>query len=201
MCMPVRQSSAHPKAAATDRRAAVDRRWPPRGGRRREDRLLEALYRDHSAAVYQYALATLTNPVDAEDVTQTTFMNAYAALQRGQTPERPRNWLIAIAHNVCRQRFRQSTRRVQEVPYEEELNETAAVDPDSPTAEDVLKALSTLPFNQRAALVMREVEDRSSAERRLGAGRPRPGGPRPHAGHSSGPCRGVAGTVPGLRPA
>ena len=67
----------------------------------------ERLYRRHAADVYRYALAVLRNPDDAEDVTQTTFLNAYRAFQRGERPKAPKNWLIAIAHNVCRQRFRQ----------------------------------------------------------------------------------------------
>ncbi len=75
------------------------------------DRAFEQLYRRHARDVYQYALALLTNPADAEDVTQTTFLNAYRALQRGDRPRRPHNWLIAIAHNVCRMRWRQAGHR------------------------------------------------------------------------------------------
>jgi RNA polymerase sigma-70 factor, ECF subfamily len=152
------------QAVATDRRSTPFRRWPPRGGRRREDPVFEVLYRDHAAEVYQYALTVLTNPADAEDVTQTTFLNAYSALQRGQYPHRPHNWLIKIAHNVCRQRFRQSTRRPQEVPYDETVRDTPVEDGESPTATDVVRALSCLPVNQRAALVLREVDDRSYEE-------------------------------------
>jgi RNA polymerase sigma-70 factor (ECF subfamily) len=115
--------------------------------------------------VQQYALSVIGNTVDAEDITQQTFLNAYQALQRGQYPRTPRNWLIAIAHNVCRQRFRQSTRRPQELPYDEQVEEAAAtVDGDGPTAGDVVHALNALPSNQRAALVMREVHDRSYEE-------------------------------------
>ena len=47
------------------------------------ERSFEQLYRRHARDVYQYALAVLANPADAEDVTQTTFLNAYRAFQRG----------------------------------------------------------------------------------------------------------------------
>src|SRR3954463_6537496 len=87
---------------------------------RATDRGFERLYRRHAPDVYRYALAVLRNPDDAEDVTQTTFMNAYRAFQRGDRPEARRNWLIAIAHNVCRQRFRQASRRPNEVEFVEE---------------------------------------------------------------------------------
>src|SRR5207247_9256595 len=35
------------------------------------------------------------------------LMNAYRAVQSGEQPRTPKNWLIAIAHNVCRKRCRQ----------------------------------------------------------------------------------------------
>src|SRR3954466_5110186 len=127
------------------------------------DRSFERLYRKHAGDVYRYALVVLRNQADAEDVTQTTFLNAYRAMEKGERPRSPQNWLIAIAHNVCRQRFRQSQRRPTEVVYEEELAETI-VEEDAVGAEDIRRALGHLAFNQRSALVMRELEGRSYQE-------------------------------------
>src|ERR687884_1058615 len=132
--------------------------------RPRPDRSFERLYRRHVGDVYRYALALMRNQADAEDVTQTTFMNAYRAFQRGERPEKPVNWLIAIAHNVCRQRFRQSARRPAEVAFEDDIADRLVDDDDAPTGEDIRRALGHLAFNQRAALVMRELEGRSYAE-------------------------------------
>src|SRR5919205_3990398 len=98
------------------------------------DRAFERLYRRHALDVYRYAQAVLRNQADAEDVTQTTFMNAYRAIQKGERPETPHNWLIAIAHNVCRQRFRQSARRPQEVAYDEDIGSVVVEDESGPTA-------------------------------------------------------------------
>jgi RNA polymerase sigma-70 factor, ECF subfamily len=141
------------------------RRFGPRVLHRHEslDDAFERFYRKHIAEVYQYALAVLGNSADAEDVTQQTFLNAYRAFQRGGRPTKPHNWLIKIAHNVCRMRWRQSGRRLEEVPLES-VPEPAAPDHDKPSLDEVLAALARLPFNQRAAIVMREVEDRSYAE-------------------------------------
>ena len=127
------------------------------------DRSFERLYRKHAGDVYRYALVVLRNQADAEDVTQTTFLNAYRAMEQGERPRSPQNWLIAIAHNVCRQRFRQSQRRPTEVVYEDELAETVVED-DAISAEDIRRALGHLAFNQRSALVMRELEGRSYQE-------------------------------------
>src|SRR5438093_2706283 len=132
--------------------------------RPRSDRAFERMYRRHVGDVYRYALAVMRNPADAEDVTQTTFLNAYRAyVEKGNRPEKPQNWLIAIAHNVCRQRFRQSARRPAEVSFEDDIADTIP-DDETPSGADIRRALSHLAFNQRAALVMRELEGRSYAE-------------------------------------
>ena len=131
---------------------------------RAADRSFERLYQRHVHAVYRYALAVLHNEADAEDVTQTTFLSAYRAFERGERPHKPHNWLIKIAHNVCRQRFRDSSRRPQEVEFDEALAPATPEDEDVPTATEIRRALGFLAFNQRAALVMRELEGRSYAE-------------------------------------
>ena len=132
--------------------------------RPRSDRGFERLYKRHVGDVYRYALAVMRNPADAEDVTQTTFLNAYRAyVEKGSRPQKPQNWLIAIAHNVCRQRFRQTSRRPAEVSFEDDIADTV-VDDEAPSGEDIRRALGHLAFNQRAALVMRELEGRSYRE-------------------------------------
>src|SRR3954464_11908294 len=127
------------------------------------DRSFERLYRKHAGDGYRHALVGLRNQADAEAVTQTTFLHAHRAMQKGEGRRAPQNWLIAFAHNVCRQRFRQSQRRPTEVVYEDELAETI-VEEDPVGAEDIRRALGHLAFNQRSALVMRELEGRSYQE-------------------------------------
>jgi RNA polymerase sigma factor (sigma-70 family) len=128
------------------------------------DQAFETLYRRYVKDVYHYALALLRNPADAEDVTQTTFLNAYRAYQRGIEIEKPHNWLIKIAHNVARTRYAHASRRVKEVPLEDHVEQLAVPEAEQPDVVGVLRALGRLPFNQRAALVMRELEGRSYAE-------------------------------------
>jgi RNA polymerase sigma factor (sigma-70 family) len=126
-------------------------------------RSFERLYRAHVGDVYRYALGVTRNTADAEDVAQTTFMNAYRALERGAQPVTPRYWLIAIAHNVCRQHFRQRARRPVEVGFHDNVAEALVPSGDSPSATDIHLALRRLAVNQREALVMRELEGRSYA--------------------------------------
>ena len=129
----------------------------------RLDQAFDRMYRRHSAHVYRYAYGMLRNRADAEDVTQTTFLNAYRALERGEDPRAPLNWLIKIAHNVCLQRFRTAARRPQEVELDYDVADELVAD-DGPAAEDIRRALGHLSFNQRAAIVLREIEGRSYAE-------------------------------------
>ena len=128
------------------------------------DQAFESLYRQYVKDVYHYALALLRNPADAEDVTQTTFLNAYRAYIKGVEVEKPQNWLIKIAHNVARTRYARASRRVKEVPLEEHVELIAVPEEDRPDVQGVLDALGRLPFNQRSALVMRELEGRTYAE-------------------------------------
>src|SRR5207247_3295613 len=74
------------------------------------------------------------------------------------------NWLIRIAHIFCRIRWQQSGRRPHEFPLENAPEPAAPEHDGNLSLDEVLTALARLPFNQRAAIVMREVEDRSYAE-------------------------------------
>jgi RNA polymerase sigma factor (sigma-70 family) len=128
------------------------------------DRAFERLYSNFAPNVFRYALTVLGHPADAEDVTQTTFMNAFRALQRGEQPQKPEQWLISIAHNACLQRFRHDQRRPREVALDGDLAVAGADDDRATTAEELRCAIQQLPSTQRAALVMRELEGRSYAE-------------------------------------
>src|ERR671935_2611086 len=54
-------------------------------------------------------------------------------------------------------------RRPQEVTFDDDVADRIE-DDDAPSAEDIRRALGHLAFNQRAALVMRELEGRSYSE-------------------------------------
>ena len=124
---------------------------------------LDELYRLHAAEVFRYAYAVLGNRADAEDVTQTTFVNALRALERGEKPRKPTNWLITIAHNLIRQRFRQQQTRPLEVELDRDV--AAAEEEDNgPSIDELVRALQRIPPTQRQALVLRELEGRSYGE-------------------------------------
>jgi RNA polymerase sigma factor (sigma-70 family) len=132
---------------------------------------VEALYQRYAQDVLAVALRGAGTRVDAEDVAQTTFLNAHAALLRGARPADERAWLLAIARNVCHHRFRALIRRPREEPFDESRHETADREPETQPA--VLKALAALAPAQREALVLQGVHGCTPLEigARLGLGR------------------------------
>lgn len=127
-------------------------------------REIDDLYRAHVAEVYRYAFAVLGNHADAEDVTQTTFLNAYRALEQGVKPRKPSNWLLTIASNAIKQRFRQEQSRPRQVELDDRIPHAEPPDEDGPSVGELLTALSKIPPQQRQAIVLREFEGRSYVE-------------------------------------
>ena len=127
-------------------------------------REVDDLYRRHRGEIYRYALAVLGNHADAEDVTQTTFLNAYRSLEQGVRPRKPSNWLLTIASNTIKQRFRQEQTRPHQVELDERTAQAGTEDDEGPSVGELLVALSKIPPQQRQAIVLREFEGRSYAE-------------------------------------
>lgn len=76
----------------------------PAGGERDAERFA-ALYERYQGAIYGYCYRQLRDIQQAEDVTQDTFMKAWAAWRRfdGRAPWA---WLTRIAHNLMTDHFR-----------------------------------------------------------------------------------------------
>jgi RNA polymerase sigma factor (sigma-70 family) len=130
----------------------------PRFLRREAGAEVDRLYRRHSGEVLRYALLVLRSRADAEDITQSVFLRALRAIERGENVRAPRNWLIKITHNECR-RLLASRKALVELPDE------IAVEPAEPgRAEELRVAMDALPATQRQALVLRELEGRTYAE-------------------------------------
>ena len=123
---------------------------------------LERLYARHKRDVYRYVLRDVRDPDEAEDITQTAFLDAFRALRRGDEPEHPHAWLLTIAQNASRRRYRSRVGRPSEVELDAEL--LAAPDREGPSAEDIRVALERLRPAQREALVLREIGGRSYIE-------------------------------------
>jgi RNA polymerase sigma-70 factor, ECF subfamily len=109
---------------------------------------IERLYREHRAGLVRLVERELHDRHEAEDVVQTAFIDAQRALERGTTPRNPRAWLAAIALNAGRRLRR---RRVNAEPLEDYAAQEASEQPQ------IRAALASLPREQRAAVVYRDV--------------------------------------------
>ena len=108
----------------------------------------------HRGAVLRFLMG-LAGPGEAEDCFQETFLaalRAYPALADGRNL---RAWVLTIAHRKAMDAHRSRRRRA--IPVEEPPESVA---PDAPIGEpEVWEAVHSLPEGQRAAVLLRYVED------------------------------------------
>jgi RNA polymerase sigma-70 factor (ECF subfamily) len=144
---------------------------------RRDPSSFDALYRRYLAQVYSYAYYELGDHHDAEDATERTFLAALANLDRFEERARPadgegastfRVWLFRIARNVVANQ-RRGRRRHPQAPIEAaalvadplDIEASAAVHDEAAAA---WRAVGRLPADRRRAVVLRFVEEMSTAE-------------------------------------
>jgi RNA polymerase sigma-70 factor (ECF subfamily) len=164
-------------AEAAPRISHLDLDRPLVEAARRDPARFDALYRRYLAQVYSYAYYELGDHHDAEDATERTFLLALTHLDRFQERARPadgagastfRVWLFRIARNVVANQ-RRAMRRHPQAPLE-----AAAVMPDPldierraverDDAAAAWSAVGRLPADRRRALVLRFVDEMTTAE-------------------------------------
>ena len=125
------------------------------------------LYERYARQIYSYCLHQLGNREEAEDATQSTFLNAFRGFKRGVDPEFESAWLYKIAQNVCLTRQRSSSRRRKvETPGDLEAMQdfVPAPEVDSDELIRLPEALDAMPEQQRRALLLREWQGLSYKE-------------------------------------
>ena len=125
--------------------------------------LTEELFLRFGPQIYGFCRYRLGDRVEAEDALQSTFLNAFQALERGVVPYSEAAWLFKIAENVCLSRHRSAYRRRRI-----ESGSPPGDDVPSPEHDEVVidfrRVLRTLPQRQRHALVLREWHGLAYAE-------------------------------------
>ena len=130
------------------------------------------LVNDHQRMVYQLAVHLLGDPQEALDLSQEVFLRVFRTLPQFRGQSSLKTWIYRIVINQAsnRRRWWRRRHRSQQVALEEhtaahgEIAESRhSADPDRvlqerEVARKVWAALDRLPFDQRAVIVLREID-------------------------------------------
>jgi RNA polymerase sigma-70 factor (ECF subfamily) len=135
------------------------------------------LVAEHQRMVVQLAINLLGDRDEALDLSQEVFLRVFRTIGRFRGQSSLRTWIYRIAVNQARNRHRFWRRRHradqvsldQHVASHGDLLSAAALGPDRLLAQKELaarlqQALDALPFDQRTAIVLREVDGLSYEE-------------------------------------
>ncbi len=76
--------------------------------------LYETIYKD----LYRFALYTLKNPSDAEDVVSESVIDAFSQIRKLRKEESFKAWIFKILSNKCRQKFKTQHLSLEEIPWD-----------------------------------------------------------------------------------
>ena len=125
----------------------------------------EELVRRYQTSIYRVALRMLGSRADAQDAVQETFVRAWRALPRFRHDSAISTWLYRIVTRRALDKIasRRSTGTLDEVEVEAGPDPAQAAE-DQERLRAVRLAITKLPPDQRAALVLREFEGLSYQE-------------------------------------
>lgn len=90
------------------------------------------LYRQVYEDLYRFALYTLKNQSDAEDVVSDTVVDAFATIKNLRKEEAFKGWIFRILYNKCKDKLREYTKKTVvlpedygEMPTEEKVEDGA----------------------------------------------------------------------------
>ncbi|HEV2113795.1 MAG TPA: RNA polymerase sigma factor [Terriglobales bacterium] len=142
-----------------------------------ERELFEILMRRHNQRIYRAARAILRDDTESEDVMQEAYIRAFTCLRQFEGRASFSSWLTRIAVNEALRRRRRGRVFVDHVTRDEEGREqdrlgqaaSAAPGPEEQVSThemtDMLEnAILSLPEQYRAVLVLRDIEELSTAE-------------------------------------
>jgi RNA polymerase sigma-70 factor, ECF subfamily len=118
------------------------------------------LVRAYERRVASVLYRLLDDRRDVEEATQDVFVQAWRNLRRFRGHSQLFTWLYRIAVNEALMRGRRRRPHLQEI--DERL--AAAPDPEPGLRDQLVQALSALPFEYRAAVILRDIEGLTNAE-------------------------------------
>jgi RNA polymerase sigma-70 factor (ECF subfamily) len=161
--------------------------WTDVGGREaaliqrcaaRDEEACAELVSEHQRMVYQLSLNLLGDHNEALDLSQEVFLRVFRTIHSFRGQSALRTWIYRIVVNQARnrQRWWRRRHRAQQVSLDEHIRDHGELpeqrDGDSPDrllgrkelAARIRTALENLPFDQKTALVLREIDGLSYEE-------------------------------------
>ncbi len=127
----------------------------------------QAIFTRYQDRIYNYVCRMVGDPIEAQDLTQDSFIKAYKALQRGDAPANPSAWLYRIASRTCLDALRRR-RLIRWLPLSKlrGRRQPSGRDAESPEQhllraqerDRIRQALEQLPPRYRMVLLLREYE-------------------------------------------
>ncbi len=175
----------HTGGLAVKRAPAID--WPEFGGQEAlliqrcaagDEQACVDLVNEHQRMVYQLGLHLLGDPEEALDLSQEVFLRVFRTIGRFRGQSQLRTWIYRIVINQARnrQRWWKRRHRSEQVSLDEHLEQFGDVStpveyvtPDrvlgqKELASRIWDALDRLPFEQRTAIILREIDGLSYEE-------------------------------------
>ncbi len=125
----------------------------------------------YSSFVYNVAFRMMGNPQDAEDVAQEAFLSAYRAFGRFRGESKVTTWLYRITVNAALMRLRKEKKArtltrtgLDDVDIPDWSDAPYRAASDSELGDRLREGIDMLPDDMKAAVVLRDLEELSSAE-------------------------------------
>ena len=110
-------------------------------------RLYETIYKD----LYRFALYTLRNEADAEDVVSEAVTDAFASIRKLRNEEAFKAWMFRILSNKCKNRLKEYTRKTVDL---DEVENLVFEEPELAESLHIRKAFSQLSDEERLIISM-----------------------------------------------
>ncbi len=128
----------------------------------------EAAAMPHLADLYRSASFLVRNSVDAEDLVQEVYLEAWKSFHRFEIGTNCRAWLFRIMfhrlHHLRRRLIKTSKVEAFASPVDEDVHMAVPPVPQDIRDDDILRALERIPVEFREVVLMADVEDFSYKE-------------------------------------
>lgn len=114
-------------------------------------------------AIHRFAYRFFYDEMEADEITQKTFINVYRNLHQLEDPAKFSSWIYRITNNLCLDELKRVGRKKQLALSDEEIHQLVTESPDELLEEKELgewieKAFMQIPEEQKTVIILKEYE-------------------------------------------